>query len=87
MVVCSIGSLTEFVTELIMSIIENSSLQHTARAMILASIIVRAISVCSYFCHKKGQSAKAMMNPVHFLVQAGSVCSSRPYIPTKPAAG
>jgi hypothetical protein len=56
--------ITEIVTELTMSIIGNSSLQHAERAMILASIIDKAISVCSCDCHKTGQSAKVMMNPV-----------------------
>jgi hypothetical protein len=47
MVVLPIGSLTDFVTELNMSIIGNSSLQHAERAMISASIVDRAVSVCS----------------------------------------
>ena len=61
MVVFPIGSLTEFVTELTMSMIGNSSLQHAARAMISASIVKRAVSVCSFDCHKTGQSTKVTL--------------------------
>jgi len=75
MVVFPIGSLTDFVTELTMSIIGNSSLQHAERAVILASIVDRAVSVCSLDFQKTGQSAKAMINPVRLLGQAGSVWS------------
>jgi len=64
MVVLPIGSLTDFVTELTMSIIGNSSLQHAERAMVSASIVDRAVSVCNLDCQKTGQSAKVMMNPV-----------------------
>ncbi len=76
MVVFPIGRLTDFVTELTMSIIGNSSLQHAERAIILASIVDRAVSVCNLDCQKTGQSAKVMMNPVRLLAQAGPVCSS-----------
>ena len=51
-------SLTDFVTELTMSIIGNSSLQHAERAMISASIVDRAVSVGNLDCQKTGQSAK-----------------------------
>ena len=69
MVILPIGSLTDFVTELTMSIIGNSSLQHAERAIISASIIDRAVSVCNLDCQKTGQSAKVMMNPVQLLAQ------------------
>ena len=46
MIVFPIGSLTDFVTELTMSIIGNSSLQPEERAIISASIVDRAVSVC-----------------------------------------
>jgi hypothetical protein len=64
MVVFPIGSLTVFITELTMSIIENSSLQHADRVMILASIGDRSISVYSFDYHKTGKFAKVMINPV-----------------------
>jgi hypothetical protein len=76
MVILRIESLTDFVTELTMSIIGNSSLQHAERATILASIINRAVSVCSLDYQKTRRSAKVMMNPVQLLAQAGSACSS-----------
>jgi hypothetical protein len=67
MVVFPIGSLTDFVTKLTMSIIGNSSLQHAERAIISASIVDSAVSVCNLDCQKTGQSAKVMMNPVRLL--------------------
>jgi hypothetical protein len=68
-----IGSWTDFVTELTMSIIGNSSLQHAERAMILASIVDRAVSVCNLDCQKTGQSAKIddKSNPT---LGAGRIC-------------
>jgi hypothetical protein len=53
-----IGSWTDFVTELTMSIIGNNSLQHAEKAMILASIVDRAVSVSNLDCQKTGQYAK-----------------------------
>jgi hypothetical protein len=72
-----IGRLTDFVKELIMSMIEKCSLQQAERAMTLSSIVDKAISVCSFDCHNMtGYSAKVMINLARLLVQAGSVCSS-----------
>ena len=71
-----IGSWTDFVTELTMSIIGNSSLQHAEKAMNLAFIVDRAVSVCNLDCQKTGQSAKMMINPIRLLAQAGFVWSS-----------
>ena len=70
-----IGRLTDSVRDLTMSMIGNSSLQQADRAMILASIVDKAISVCSLDCHSTGHSAKVMMNPAQLLEQAGSVWS------------
>ncbi len=56
-----------------MLMIGNSSLQQMNRAMILASIFDRAVSVCNFDCHNTGQSAKVMINPVQLLAHAGSV--------------
>jgi hypothetical protein len=70
MVVFPIGNLTDFVNELTISIVGNSSLQHAERAIISASIVDRAVSVCNLDCQKTGQSAKVMMNPVRLMVQA-----------------
>ena len=62
------------------------SLQHAARAIIVASIVDRAVSGCSFDCHKTGQFAKVMMNPVQLLAQIGSIYSSWPYISAKSAS-
>ncbi len=48
MVVFPIGRLVASANEQTMSMIENSSLQHAERAMILASIVDRAVSVCNF---------------------------------------
>jgi hypothetical protein len=56
-----------------MSMMGNSSLQHAERAMILAFIVDRAVSVCNFNCQNMGHSAKVMMNLVQLLAQAGSV--------------
>ncbi len=73
MVLFPIGRLVATANEQTMSMIENSSLQHAERAMILASIMDRAVSVCNFDCQNTGHSAKVMMNPVQLLAQARSV--------------
>jgi hypothetical protein len=64
MVVFPIGRLVATANEQTMSMIGNSSLQHAERAMISASIMDRAVSVCNFDCQKTGHSAKVMLNLV-----------------------
>ncbi len=73
MVVFPIGRLVASANKRTMSMMGNSSLQHAERAMISASIVDRAVTVCNFDCQNTGHSAKVMMNPVRLLVQAGSV--------------
>jgi hypothetical protein len=73
MVLFPIGRLVASANKRTMSMMGNSSLQHAEKAMILASIMDRAVSVCYFDCQNNGHSAKVMMNPVWLLVQAGSV--------------
>ncbi len=73
MVVFTIGNWTEFITELTMSIIGNTSLQHADRAMILASIVDRDVLICSFDCHKTGQLCKSDDKP-SLTHGAGRIC-------------
>jgi hypothetical protein len=73
MVVFLIGRLVASANEQTMSMKGNSSLHHAERAMIFASIVDRAVSICNFDCQNTGHSAKVMMNPVQLLAQVGSV--------------
>ncbi len=87
MVVFPIWRLVASANKQTMLMMGNSSLQHAERAVILASIVDRAVSVCNFDCQNMGHSAKVTMNPVRLLAQAGTVWSSWPYIPAKSASG
>ena len=58
MVVFPIKRLVDLANEQTMIMMVSSSLQQPERAMILASIINRAVFVCNFDCHNTGHSAK-----------------------------
>ena len=74
MVVCPKRKLVASANKQTMSMMGNSSLQHADNAIISASIVDRAVSVCNLDCQNTGHSAKVIMNPVRLFAQAGSVC-------------
>ncbi|KAL7475729.1 hypothetical protein ACHAW6_001638 [Cyclotella cf. meneghiniana] len=64
-----------------MSITGNSSWHQCANAIISASIVERAISVCSLDTHTIGQSDTEIKKPVQLFAHAGSSASSFLYNP------
>ncbi len=78
MVVFPVGQLVASANKQTMSTIGNSSLQQAGRAIISASIMGRAVSLCNFDCWSTRHSTKVMMNPMQLLAHAGSVWFSWP---------
>jgi hypothetical protein len=68
-------------------IIGNRSLQLANNAMILASIVERAVSICSCDFQRMGISANVITNPVQLFTHDGSTGFLCSYIPAKSASG
>ncbi len=66
--------------------IRNSLKQLWAKAILLASIVDRSVSVCNLDCHMIGQLATTITYPVMLVTQTGSSIASCLYIATKLAS-
>jgi hypothetical protein len=86
-VVSVIGRFTELITDSTILMIRNRSLQHADNAMISASIVERAVSVCSCNFQRIGTSENVMPNHVWLFTHDESTGFLCPYILTKLASG